>query len=329
MERLLVGDIGGSNTRLGLVLGGELQAVVKWRTSATRGLGEAVRRYREVLEAGGLAPGWDAAAVAVAGPVSGARARLTNVEGWEASPEDLGAPGVILNDLAAVAWALPVLGEEDVETLCGPEPVPGAPAVVVGVGTGLGAALFVGGQAVPGEGGHADFAPPGPAHDSLLSWLRGELPGAQVTVEHVLSGPGLGRLLRYAATCTEPAPEVRRILDGPAAPASEGAQPLEAVVSAWNTRCPACRLATELFVEALGGEVAGLGLRVLARGGIYLCGGVAQRLAPALRTGLPRVLARPEADMAALRSALPVRLVTHPDPALVGAAAAARAHLAE
>lgn len=321
MERLLVGDIGGSNTRLGLVVGGELQAVEKWATADTPGLAPAIGRYRERLRAVGARPGWDAAAVAVAGPVSGEGARLTNVVGWEAHPDDLGAPGVILNDLAAVAWALPVLGPRDLARICGPDVRPGAPAAVVGVGTGLGEALLVGGQVVPGEAGHTDFAPPTPEHDALLAWLREELPGGQVTVEHVLSGPGLGRLLRYAATRVRPVDEVQRALAGD----SEG--PLEAVVSTWRGRCPACDLAVRLFVEALGAEVAAVGLRVLARGGLYLCGGVAQRLGPVLMEGLPSVMGRPEADMAALRASLPVRLVTHPDPALLGAAVAARAHL--
>ncbi len=301
---------------------GQLAHVRKWPTADSRGLGAAVSRYRRELEQAGEEPRWDAGAVAVAGPVEGERAGLTNVPGWGACVDDIAAPGVLLNDLAAVAWALDDLAGGDLLHLCGPPPSRGAPAVVLGIGTGLGEALRIGRVVVPGEGGHADFAPPGPEHDALLAWLRERLPTRQVIWEHVLSGPGLGRLLGYAATRVEPVEEVARALA-----AADGPSP-QSLVTEHRDDCPACGLALRLFVEAAAAETANQGLRVLATGGVYLCGGVAQLLADVLSNGhFAACMLDPEANMAHLRARLPVRLVVHPDPALVGTAAAARALL--
>ena len=149
-SRLLVGDVGGTNCRLA-TFDGTLRDIRVWSTEEVSTLGEAAARYLEEFPA---RP--DAAAVAVAGPVSGTTARLTNTD-WSADLADLPCPGRLINDLHAAARGIGQLSSDDVISLGGRPSPPGAPMAIMGVGTGLGQALLIGDVIVPGEGGHIDW----------------------------------------------------------------------------------------------------------------------------------------------------------------------------
>jgi glucokinase len=300
---LLVGDVGGTNCRLATFDGG-LRDVRVWSTAEVSTLGEAVDRY---LSEHAFTP--DAAAVAVAGPVRGDSARLTNTD-WSADVSTLPFPARLINDLHAAARGIGQLGPGDVLRLGGAETLPGAPVAVMGVGTGLGIALLVGDVVVPGEGGHVDFGPCDPELDGLHAWLR-ERHG-RVSAELVLSGPGLGRILAYAAHL--------RPLTVAAAAALQH-DPPGAVVFEHASTDPTCAHALDLFLRAVGSEAGNLALRFL--GGVYLCGGVLPRIAQVVADGRVRAAFEDKPPHSALLAALPCSLITNPHLGLLGAASEA------
>jgi glucokinase len=262
-------------------------------------------------------------ALGVAGPVVGGQARLTNhpwtIDG-AAIGRTLGAPVHVLNDLEALAYSLDALQDHEVVSLHEGRPDPGGPKAVIAAGTGLGQAvlLHVDGQplACPSEAGHADFGPRGAREDELVQLLRARY--GRATVEHVLSGPGLVNLHRLThanAPC-----EATRGLN-------ETDQPAAISAAAFGHRCRGCQEALDLFVSAFGSEAGNLALRTLATGGLYLGGGMADRLEPALRSQgfLDAFLGKP--PMQPLLDRIPVRLITGEDAGLLGAAVAAQRHL--
>lgn len=264
------------------------------------------------------------AAFGVAGPVVNGRAQLTN-HPWTIDAAQLstalGVPVRVLNDLEALAYSLDALDAGEVSTLHAGGPRPSGLAAVVGVGTGLGAALLVrAGErrvACPTESGHADFAPRSAREDQLVTALRRAY--GRATIEHVVSGRGLVNLHRFthdgrrcAAVSSLPEPE------WPAAIAGAGG-------GSGAPQCPACADALASFASALAGEVGNIALRCLPFGGLYLGGGVSLALRPLLET--PRfvetLLDKP--PMRAVLEGVPVRLILTPHAGLLGAAAAASA----
>jgi glucokinase len=267
---LLLGDVGGTHARFSVSVDGQIPPPVIWPTRGLPALGELCQR----LSAGAGAP-IEAACLAIAAPISGGRARLTNAD-WTADLDDLPVPGRLVNDLEAAAAGLDACPGASLTLLRG-APHAGGPRVVLGVGTGLGAALVIDGRVVPGEGGHALISPVNTRHQAVIAWLRSRL-GRPPEWEDALSGPGLGRLVGFVATED---PE----LPGPALSAAlrDGApwDELAALATA-HPDDPAAAEAAGLFAELLGAAARGLALTVLARGGVWICGGVAPRLRAAL-----------------------------------------------
>lgn len=298
--RILCGDIGGTNTRLALWEAGRLTAE---RTYASADWGGLEGPVGDWLAASGVRP--DRACFAVAGPVIGQRSRTTNIPWVVDGPAlsgTLGCPVRVINDFHAAARGVGLLGPGDGVLLSGGPAVPGAPRAVLGAGTGLGEAYIVGDHVVPGEGGHAEFGP-GDARDlRLTAWLFGR--NGRASWEDVLSGPGLVNLARFLHAERGEAPPPW--IDAPDAPARVAAEDPEAV--AW-------------FCELYGAEAGNMALRVLALGGVYLCGGIAPRLLPQLRgEGFRRRFLAKGKLGAAIRD-VPVTVVTHPGLGLLGAAA--------
>ena len=317
---VLCGDIGGTSLRLAVAVpdgeGVDLRAPFKRPTAGLHALDEIVATYIDDLPPE-LRP--SRACIAVAGPVADGRAALTN------SVLDIDARRMPLrtrlaNDLEAAAACLPLLGEHDSRHLGGADPDLDHPAVVLGVGTGLGQALVVPGPAGPivvaGEAGHGDYAPQRPVEDQLLRWLRdrsAEGPSAgHVSWERVASGQGLGEVLAYASAA--------RGLGGAATEALDGGAPAAQVVFEHAETDAACGLALDLFIHAVGAEAGNAALRVLARGGVWLVGGVARRLGAFAADGRLRAAFERKGRFSELVATLPLRLVTHPDPGLLGAA---------
>jgi len=307
----LVGDVGGTHARFARVgTDGQLGAPVRLPSSEFGDLASAVRRALELLARGDPASAAGAeAAIAVAGPVTGDRVELTNVA-WRFSIEEsrvrLGFARLeVVNDIAALAWALPVLGRRETRTLA--EGARGASGVrtVAAVGTGLGVATLVeagGGEAVlPSEGGHRDLAASGAREWQVVEWLAARF-GGHVSAERVLSGPGLATLHAALAALDGAGPALPAEQVGPRALAGE----------------PRAREAMTLFAGWLGAFAGDLALTVGARGGVYLAGGVLPALGAAFDTAafLERFLAK--GRFRGWLSEVPVRLVLDGQAALRG-----------
>jgi glucokinase len=177
---------------------------------------------------------------------------------------------------------------------------------VLGAGTGLGEAWLIGGHVVAGEGGHAEFGPGNAREARLSAWLVERY--GRASWEHVLSGAGLVNLARFLRA--ERNETIPAWMAEPGAPAQVSASDPEAV--SW-------------FAELYGAEAGNMALRVLARGGVYLCGGVAPRLLPALQAGGFRRRFESKGKLSAAIADVPVFVVTHPALGLLGSAAELRA----
>jgi glucokinase len=317
---ILAGDVGGTNTRLAWfeVSGGRLVPGVTRTYPSQRhtSLDEIVATF--LREAPGTL---SHACIGIAGPVREGRVEATNLAwGVDARPlaAGLGLDRVILiNDLEANAWGLAALPDSDFTVLQPGRPAPTGNAAVISAGTGLGEAGLVWDgrhhRPVASEAGHADWAPQDDLQGALWRFLTAEV--GHVSVERVLSGPGLHniyRFLRDARGLAEP-DWLADLLRSEAPAPVIGRVGLEG-------RAEICVRALGLFVAIYGAEAGNLGLRVLATAGVYLGGGIAPRLLPALqgRTFLDAFAAK--GRLRPLLEAIPVRVVLNDQAALVGAA---------
>ena len=263
----------------------------------------------------------EAAAVGVAGPIVDHHARLTNIP-WDVSATQIGnhlhVRGVaLLNDLEAMATSVALLEGDEVLPLQRGEPHTSGNAAVIAAGTGLGQAYLhrVNGRLLPvaSEAGHADFAARTDREFELVRMLR-DLYG-RAEVEQVLSGPGLvniHRLTHAGRSCAS--------VEG-VAPAEQPAAISEAALS---QQCGDCCEALEIFVEAYGAEAGNLALRGVATAGVYIGGGIAPKILPALQNGRFIRAFRAKAPMADLVAAIPVSVIVKQDAGLLGAAIAAQ-----
>lgn len=310
---VLVADIGGTNARFAIVRDAHAltQTFEPVSTAGFPGFAEAATA--SVFNHTALMP--RTAVIAVAGPVTGETIPLTNAD-WVIDPKELIArfdleSVIMLNDFEAQALALPGLDGTTIEQLGGGAPVPFGAKVVLGPGTGLGAAAMIHAAntwiPVPGEGGHMELGPVD-AEDMRI-WQHLERVGGRVGAEQVLSGSGLVRLSRAVA---EAEGQSRRFESGAAVTEAADAGDEVAVQTV------AC------FVRALGRVAGDLALAFLARGGVYLGGGIPMRIERHLRAPAFRAAFEAKAPHDALMRTIPTYLVRHPNPALEGLASFAR-----
>ena len=314
---LLAGDVGGTKAYVGLFSrDADRPRPVAVESLPTRQYPTLAAMLEAFLGRFVPRPRLAAACIGVAGPIIDGRAELTNV-GWTVDGREVAARlGLerwrLLNDLVAVAHAVPVLEPSELHTLQAGEPNASGNAGLIAAGTGLGQAfLFNDGRQLvpaPSEGGHADFAPRTPRDWALASWLidrRG-----RADVEQVVSGIGLANLYRFThpQPCTEAA-----------------AADLPALLSrnAISGDCERCRDALDQFVEAYGAEAGNLALRCVATRGLFIGGGIAPKILPALETGAFLRAFRDKAPMREFLSTVPVRVILNPEAGLIGAAAVA------
>jgi glucokinase len=316
-EEIVVADIGGTHARFALA---EIDSTgvralsepVVLRTAEFAGLQDAWTEFGRV--AGRSLP--NALAMAFAGPVSGETLKLTNSD-WVIDRASLAAKlgvkrAVIVNDFGAVAHAVAALGPESFRHVCGPaEPLPREGVTsVIGPGTGLGVAQLVRRaghyEVIETEGGHVDFAPLDEIEDRVLQLLRREY--GRVSVERLLAGNGLDNVHWALAAIEGREAEHHdddrllwsQALDGSDSPAA----------AALDRFC--------LILGAVAGDFA------LAHGAsaVVVGGGLGLRLADRLpQSGFgERFVAKGRFERR--MAAMPVKLITYPQPGLYGAAAA-------
>jgi glucokinase len=332
---LLAGDVGGTKTLLGLFSAAPERPtpaeVGEFITDDYDGLAPMIREF---LRARGLdARHVEAGCFGVAGAVTNQVARLTNVS-WlvdaSAIADEIGLRRCrVINDLEALAHAVPVLAGDELAVLQHGVPVPGGNAAVVAAGTGLGSAMLhnVDGQFIPApsEGGHADFAARTPREMEMVLELTRIF--GRVGVEHVVSGPGLVNIYQFThgsfgsgPTITPNSIAPARLCAGVGTPGTFAELPRRISRSAAEGRCPGCAEAMDLFVSAYGAEAGNIALRMVATAGVYVGGGIAPKILPALRAGgfLDAFLAK--APMAHLVATMPVSVILNPDAGLLGSA---------
>jgi len=292
---ILAGDVGGTKTNIGLfeVVDGVPHLLRSERLHSTEypGLAALVTAFLGQDRGSGI----DSACFGVPGPVLENRASTANLA-WEIDGDlvarETGLPRVrLINDLVATAEGIPLLREDETAVL-----QPGAadaPAltgnrVLIAAGTGLGMSLLprIGDRwiPVPSEGGHADFAPRNEEELGLLRYLRERF--GRVSVERVLSGPGLVNIYSYLRDVHH-APEtplVREALgrgDDPARVIGQAGLAFPA-----DRRCSLCARALEIFAAVYGAAAGNLALLGTATGGVWLGGGIAPKILPRLADGL-------------------------------------------
>lgn len=323
MTLLLAGDIGGTNTRLGIFSrekGLRLSLVEADFSSAQfPDLSTIVRKFLD-----GTNLPVDAACFGVAGPVAGGISRVTNLP-WLLDEKqlcrELGLKSVrLMNDLEAVAHAVPLLESSDLHVVNTGRPVPGGNRAVIAPGTGLGEAFLtwdgIQYREHASEGGHTDFAPNSALEIELLHYLQAKL--GHVSYETVCSGLGISNIycfLRENCYHEEPSwlsETLRREKD---------IVPV-IVNTALNheTRCDLCVMTLNLFVSILGAEAGNTALKILATNGVYIGGGIPRRILPLMENGRFMKSFRNKGRMSDLVAHMPVFIIINPKVALLGVA---------
>ena len=315
---ILAGDVGGTRTRLGLFepVPPRPRAVAA-RVFATRdfaSLSAMVAAFIAEQSVDGASI--DTGSFGVAGPVVGETAQLTNVR-WRIDAGEMAATFRwkhvrLLNDLEAMACSVPVLIESELHALQEGEALRGGNMALIAAGTGLGEALLhnVDGRFIPAasEGGHADYAARNDREVELMRDLTSRYGRAEV--EHVVSGRGLANIHRVTHRMPCEAGIHPDDLEAPAAISS----------AALERRCGGCVAALDLFVDAYGAEAGNLALRSLATAGVFVGGGIAPKILPALTTGAFMDAFRAKAPFEALLRRIPVRIILNAEAGLLGAA---------
>ena len=317
---LLAGDVGGTKTLLGLFSRGPERPVPidtrQFTTLDFEDLGAMIDEF--VSEQGRRRKTIEAACFGVAGPVRDQVVRLTNVP-WHVDAiqvADRFSIGRVrlLNDLEAMSHAVPVFEPDEVAVLQDSDALPTGNGALIAPGTGLGEALLhnVDGRFVPvaSEGGHADFAARTPREIELVHELT-RIYG-RVHCERVISGPGLVNIARF----------IHRDAGCDAVDLSSPPDELPALISAAGLKesCAKCIETLEMFVSAFGAEAGNLALRSVATAGVYIGGGIAPKILPALRTGAFLDAFRSKPPMSDLLAAMPVSVILNPHAGLLGAA---------
>ncbi len=322
---ILAGDVGGTKTNLALF-------EPEGRRLVRREMRSFPSRDYSALEAilgeflSGMPP-VERVCLGVAGPVIAGRSRLTNLP-WTVEREAVRAAAgarraFLLNDLQATAYAVPFLPPDGVAVLQEGTADPEGTVGVIAAGTGLGAAFLVRvGDAylpVATEAGHADFAPRGERQARLHRHL--EALHGRASVERVLSGPGLEAIYRFLR-------ESDGLADAPGDAARLSADdPPRAIAQAGLAGGPdACGEALRLFASVYGAQAGNLALQVLASGGIYLGGGIAPAILPALSRADFLDAFLDKGRLREFMTEVPVRVILDDTAALLGAARYALAH---
>lgn len=314
----LAGDIGGTKTLLRLFeAGGGVLAERRFDSASFTSLEQVVAGFLNDFTAPSLA----ATCFGVAGPVEGGRANITNLP-WRIDAASIATefhiPQVrLINDFQAVAYGIEALDNSDLATLQAGSPQKGGVRAVIGAGTGLGEGFMVWQEsyyaAFPSEGSHADFAPVNALQIELLRYLAERY--GHVSYERLLSGPGLVNIFEFLRD-------------------SRGHQSTVELQAAMKTGDPAAAIshcamggkddlaeaALDLFAHIYGAEAGNLALKVLARGGVYIAGGIAPQIMGKLEDGEFLRAFADKGRFAGLLGDIPVHVVLNPKVGLLGAA---------
>jgi glucokinase len=322
---LIAGDIGGTKTQLGVFSSqaGPQSPLVQAKVHSAdyASLQVIVKEFLERVK-----KPIDRACFAVAGPVINGHVKTTNLpwlvdETALAQALHLNPKSVhIINDLEAMARAVPLLRPSDLQTINEGAAVPGGAIGVIAPGTGLGEAFLTwdGSSylANSSEGGHANFAPTDGREIRLLEYMMKTL--EHVSAEHVCSGIGIPHIYGYLR-------DVERIAENPevAALIAAAADPSVAIIHhalGPENRSKLCESTIDMFVSILASEAANLAVKVLATGGMYIAGGVVTHMLAALQRPAFMQSFKRKGRLSELMAHIPIHVIVSL-PGLTGAAA--------
>jgi glucokinase len=319
---ILAADVGGTKCNLALyrVRGEEYKQIGKSRYEShnfssfdaiiTKFLNEIRDAAREVG-----AERIEAAGFGVAGPVIDRRVKATNlpwvVDGAALAGQLATDHIVLLNDLEATGYSLALLGPSEISTLNRGVPSPRATQALLAAGTGLGEAiLFWNGEkyvVASSEGGHADFAPRTEREIELLRHMKKR--HEFVSVELILSGRGFRTIHEFLD------PSVRHpSFEGP----NDDAAP-EITRLGLAGQCQVCVQTLDLWTAVYGAEAGNLALKVLARGGVWIAGGIAVKIRKKMEDGTFFMAFCEKEKFGALLAQIPIQMVLNEEAPLLGA----------
>ncbi len=307
INQALLADIGGTNARFALTHGGEIGPIEHAKAADFPGAREAIAAFLARHAAGGAVK---AAVLGVAGTVANGRAFLTN-SGWIIDSAELrtafGFDAVhVLNDFEVLAWSLPALMPDDLFALGRQRPLPDAPMLVLGPGTGFGASCLVARDgmrfAIITEAGHATLPATSEREERVIDHLRQRL--GHVSIERALSGAGLQGLYEALA-----------VIDGVSAPHRDAAAITQ---RALDGSCQLSRTALEMFCSFLGTVAGNLALTFCARGGVYIAGGIVPRFPDFLARSSFRTRFESKGRYEDYLRDIPTSIIVRPDASFVG-----------
>lgn len=321
---VLAGDIGGTKTLLQIaeVRSGNYKNIFEKRydSHAYSHLTPMVLEFlKEAKEQ--VSFSIENACFGIAGPVKGETAHVTNL-GWSLDAlqmaNEQGLKSIkMINDFQAIAYAIEVLGTDDLVCLQRGQPIADGPQVILGAGTGLGEALMVArdGQyeVIASEGGHAGFAPQNNDEIDLLKYLMEQL--GHVSNEHLLSGNGLFNIYKFLKASS------RELESDTIAEAMKTDDPAAVISSnALSGTDTMCIKALDMFTSIYGRQAGNLGLTCLATNGVYVAGGIAPRIIDKLKDGTFISAFNNNPKMGYLLEAMPVNVIVNAKVGLMGAA---------
>jgi glucokinase len=319
---ILAGDIGGTKCNLALfeVRGNARRKVAdrRYESRAFSAFEEVISKFlfetkAELTEGGEQTI--EAAGFGVAGPVINQRVKATNlpwiVDGDALAKQLRTRHVVILNDLEATGYSVSLLAPSEISILNRGTPSPNSTQALIAAGTGLGEAILFwdGSQYVVAgsEGGHSDFAPRTEREIELLRYMKKQ--HEFVSPELIISGRGFRAIHSFLdASVRHPS------FDGPEADAAP-----EITRLALEEKCPICVETLDLWVTLYGAEAGNLALKVLARGGVWVAGGIAVKIRKKMEDGtFFRAFCEKE-QFAAMMAQIPIQMVLNEEAPLLGA----------
>ncbi|WP_392562620.1 glucokinase [Orbus sturtevantii] len=308
MEKLLVADIGGTNARFALYNRATkiLSDIKKYTITDDTCLPQLVTDYLKLCSVT-----VKRACFALACPIEGDKIVMTNnhIEFSRSELQELLALKQleVINDFTAVAMSVPALGAEDICQIGGQAADITYPIAVYGAGTGLGVAhlLSIAGKwlSLPGEGGHVELPMINDSEDKILSILRQKF--GRVSAERFLSGSGLVNIYQALVELTNQS--------------KQDITASEIVTQALEQSCQICLQTLSLFCAFMGRFGGNLALTLNTRGGVYIAGGIVPRFLEFFKQSDFRLHFETKGRMGRLLQTIPVYVIVHSDPGLLGA----------
>lgn len=328
--RILVGDIGGTNTRLAYVQDDCTPPIRQEKTYASSDYASLIEVIEDFLSSYDIQKSFDAVCLAVAGPVLSGCASITNLP-WHICEAELAnllqtQQVSLINDLTAVAYAIPNLQADELLVLQEGENNSGATsepdAAVIAAGTGLGASHLVWQdghyKAFSSEAGHAGFAPETVIQQQLLAWLHQH--HAHVSVEMLLSGSGIYTIYQFFRDELG-LPESVLIKN-----AMQDADPAQVISKYALTDDELCARALTCFIEIYGAVAGDIALHYYPVSAVYLAGGIGPKIKDMLASDAFTKAFCNKGPMRENLQRLPIKLVLTANPGLDGAITYARQH---